>query len=163
MAPKKVNVTSKQAEAPKTAIQTKKDDTKRLETKAAVLVDEADVKKPAEEKKAEKKEAVKAEPEKKAPAAKEAEAKAPETKEPAKKAPAKKPAAKKAELKTEMFLQFDGKEYTEKELIKKVKEDWTKVLKNKVGDMKSVRIYLKPQENAAYYVVNDEVSGKVEL
>ena len=62
-----------------------------------------------------------------------------------------------------MFLQFAGKEYTDKEIFQKVKEIWTKVLKNKVGDMKDVKIYLKPEESAAYYVVNGDTTGKVEL
>ena len=80
-----------------------------------------------------------------------------------KKAPAKKTAAK-AELKVETVLQFAGKEVTEKDLLKQVKEVWTKELKNKVGDMKSVKIYVKPEETAAYYVVNDgEATGKIEL
>ena len=70
----------------------------------------------------------------------------------AKKTAAKKSTAKKAELKTEMFLQFAGKEYTEKEILQKVKEIWTKNLKRKVGEMKDVKIYLKPEESAAYYV-----------
>lgn len=115
--------TEKTADKP-AAIATKKDDTKRLETKAAVLVEE-----PKKEEK---------------------------------KAPAKR-VVKKAEMKTEMVLQYAGKELTEKEILKKVKEDWTKVLKNKVGDLKSVKIYLKPEENKAYYVANGSVEGAVEL
>lgn len=79
------------------------------------------------------------------------------------KAPAKKTAAKKAEVKTEMFLQFAGKEYTEKEIFQKVKDVWTKVLKNKVGDLKDVKIYLKPEDSAAYYVINGDTTGRVEL
>ena len=126
---------------PAKAIETKKDTTKKLETKAAVLVDTPAAK--TEEK----------------PAAK----KAPAKKAAAKKTPARKTTAKKAELKTEMFLQFAGKEYTEKEILQKVKDIWTKVLKNKVGDMKDVKIYLKPEESAAYYVVNGDTTGKVEL
>ena len=123
------------------AIETKKDTTKKLETKAAVLVDTP------EEKAAEKTTA------KKAPAKKAA----------AKKTPAKKAPAKKAELKTEMYLQFYGKEYSDKEILQKVKEIWTKVLKNKVGDMKDVKIYLKPEESKAYYVVNGDTTGEVDL
>ena len=109
--------------------------------------------------------------EKEAPAKLAAE---PETKEPVKatvtektteevKAPAKKTTAKKAEVKTEMFLQFAGKEYTEKEIFQKVKDVWTKVLKNKVGDLKDVKIYLKPEDSAAYYVINGDTTGRVEL
>ena len=123
------------------AIETKKDTTKKLETKAGVLVDTP------EEKAAEKTTA------KKAPAKKAA----------AKKTPAKKAPAKKAELKTEMYLQFYGKEYSDKEILQKVKEIWTKVLKNKVGDMKDVKIYLKPEESKAYYVVNGDTTGEVDL
>ena len=81
----------------------------------------------------------------------------------AKKTAAKKSTAKKAELKTEMFLQFAGKEYTEKEILQKVKEIWTKNLKRKVGEMKDVKIYLKPEESAAYYVVNGDTTGRVDL
>lgn len=117
------------------AIETKKDSTKAIETKAAVLVD-------AKEEKTEEK--------------------APAKKTTAKKAPAKKTAAK-AELKTEMYLQFAGKEYAEKEILQMVKNVWTKELRNKVGDMKEVQIYLKPEESAAYYVINKETTGKIVL
>lgn len=134
------------------AIETKKDTTKKLETKAAVLVDTPEVQ--AEE----VKETVKK-------AAKKVAAKAEDTAEKAvktvKKAATK--TTKKADLKTEFFLQFSGKEYTEKEILKKVKDVWTKDLKNKVGDMKDVKIYLKPEESAAYYVVNGDTTGKIDL
>lgn len=138
------------------AIETKKDTTKKLETKAAVLVDTPEVQ--AEEvketvKKAAKKVAAKAEDT--------AEKAVKTVKKAAKKTAAK--TTKKAELKTEFFLQFSGKEYTEKEILKKVKDVWTKDLKNKVGDMKDVKIYLKPEESAAYYVVNGDTTGKIDL
>ena len=123
------------------AIETKKDTTKKIETKAGVLVD-------TPEETAETKTAAK---------------KAPARKTAAKKAPAKKAPAKKAELKTEMYLQFYGKEYSDKEILQKVKEIWTKVLKNKVGDMKDVKIYLKPEEFKAYYVINGDTTGEVDL
>ena len=115
-------------------IATKKDTTKALETKAAVLVDAV---------KEEAKTAVK--------------------KAAAKKPAAKKAPAKKAELKTEIYLQFAGKEFSEKELLQQVKEYWTKTLKNKVGDMKDVKLYVKPEESAVYYVINGDTTGKLEL
>ena len=138
-AEKKAETATVKAEKKETAaakaIETKKDTTKKLETKAAVLVDTPEVQ-------------------------------AEEVKETVKKAARKTTAAKttkKAELKTEFFLQFSGKEYTEKEILKKVKDVWTKDLKNKVGDMKDVKIYLKPEESAAYYVVNGDTTGKIDL
>ena len=154
----------KETEAAK-AIETKKDSTMKLETKAAVLVDTPEVQ--TEEtaatetaKKAVKKVAETAEKAVKA-TAKAADKAVKKTA--AKKTAAKKSTAKKAELKPEMFLQFAGKEYTEKEILQKVKEIWTKNLKRKVGEMKDVKIYLKPEESAAYYVVNGDTTGRVDL
>ena len=69
----------------------------------------------------------------------------------AKKAPAKRTAAK--DIKTSVVVQFAGKEVTEKDLIAAVKKAYTKK-GNKVGDIKTIEIYVKPEESAAYYVVN---------
>ena len=87
------------------------------------------------------------------PEAKKAEAKKAEEpkKETAKKAPAKRTAAK--DIKTSVVVQFAGKEVTEKDLIAAVKKAYTKK-GNKVGDIKTIEIYVKPEESAAYYVVN---------
>ena len=83
--------------------------------------------------------------------------------EPAEKKTAAKKTTKRTELKTEFCLQFGEKEYTDKEVLKLVKTVWTKEMKRKVGEMKKVQIYLKPEESAAYFVINGEVTGRVEL
>ena len=154
----------KETEAAK-AIETKKDSTMKLETKAAVLVDTPEVQTEETAAKETAKKAVKkvAETAEKAVKATAKAADKAVKKTAAKKTAAKKSTAKKAELKTEMFLQFAGKEYTEKEILQKVKEIWTKNLKRKVGEMKDVKIYLKPEESAAYYVVNGDTTGRVDL
>ena len=86
---------------------------------------------------------------------KEVKAEAPKAEEPkketAKKAPAKRTAAK--DIKTSVVVQFAGKEVIEKDLIAAVKKAYTKK-GNKVGDIKTIEIYVKPEESAAYYVVN---------
>ena len=85
---------------------------------------------------------------------KEAEVKAAEktaAKATTKKAPAKRTTAK--DIKTSVVVQFAGKEVTEKDLIAAVKKAYTKK-GNKVGDIKTIEIYVKPEESAAYYVVN---------
>ena len=92
---------------------------------------------------------VKAETKTEAPKAE--EKKAEEPKKETKKAPAKRAAAK--DIKTSVVVQFAGKEVKEKELIAAVKKAYTKK-GNKVGDIKTIEIYVKPEENAAYYVVN---------
>lgn len=154
----------KETEAAK-AIETKKDSIMKLETKAAVLVDTPEVQTEETAAKETAKKAVKkvAETAEKAVKATAKAADKAVKKTAAKKTAAKKSTAKKAELKTEMFLQFAGKEYTEKEILQKVKEIWTKNLKRKVGEMKDVKIYLKPEESAAYYVVNGDTTGRVDL
>ncbi|WP_243207088.1 DUF6465 family protein [Mediterraneibacter hominis] len=137
-----VRKTSSKEKTPVKAIETKKDTTKAIETRAAVL------KEPVPAEKTEDKTTAKKAALKKTVSAKKTSVRK---------------AAKKVELKTEMFLQFAGKEYTDKEILQKVKEVWTKVLKNKVSDMKEVKIYLKPEESAAYYVINGETTGRVDL
>lgn len=75
---------------------------------------------------------------------------------------AKKPAAKKPAKKQEVYIQFGGREVLEAEILDKVKKAWTE-LGNKVGDMLDVKVYIKPEEFKAYYVINGEVTGSVEL
>lgn len=116
-----------------------------------------------------KKETVKKETAKKAPAKKEAvkaEAVKAETvkaeavkKETAKKEPAKKAPAKKAELKSEVHIQFAGKSYSQDDLMKMAKDVWKYDLKQKAGDLTSVELYVKPEENMVYYVMNKEMTG----
>ncbi|MEY8426202.1 DUF6465 family protein [Lachnospiraceae bacterium 46-15] len=81
----------------------------------------------------------------------------------AEKAAAKKPAAKKTPIKETVYVQYLGKEISHQDIVKQVKEVWTKQLKKKVGDMKSITIYFKPEENTAYYVINDDVKGSISL
>lgn len=83
-----------------------------------------------------------------------------EKKEPAKRG--RKPGTTKKEIKTRILIQHQGKEIDSKDLIAAVKKEWTKG-KNKVGDMKSMDLYVKPEDGAAYYVINGDVTGKVEF
>ena len=108
-----------------------------------------------EEVKAEVKEEAKKAPAKKA-AAKKAEA---EVKEEAKKAPAKKATTKKAALTTTVTLQFADKSYTEESLTAIAKDVWTYDLNEKEADLKSVELYVKPEEGLCYYVFNGDVTG----
>lgn len=91
--------------------------------------------------------------------------KAPAKKEPAKKAPAKKatPAkAAKAEIKTALYVQFAGNEVTEADIIDKVKAAYV-AEGHKESAIKEINLYVKPEEYAVYYVINDKAIGKVNL
>lgn len=83
-----------------------------------------------------------------------------EKKEPAKRG--RKSGTTKKEIKTRILIQHQGKEIDSKDLIAAVKKEWTKS-KNKVGDMKSMDLYVKPEDGAAYYVINGDITGKVEF
>lgn len=91
--------------------------------------------------------------------------KAPAKKEPAKKAPAKKatPAkAAKTEIKTALYVQFAGNEATEADIIDKVKAAYV-AEGHKESAIKEINLYVKPEEYAVYYVINDKAIGKVDL
>ena len=88
-----------------------------------------------------------------------------------KKAPAKKTTAKKTttkrttkkkEVQPEVYIQFSGNESIVDAITKKAKDQFI-AEGHKEEDIKSLKIYLKPEDNAAYYVVNDENAGKVDL
>lgn len=73
----------------------------------------------------------------------------------------KKTAAKK-DMKLNVILQYGEKEISEKDIVAAVKKEWTKG-KNKIGDIKTMDLYMKPEDNAVYYVINGTSAGKVEL
>ena len=81
-------------------------------------------------------------------------------KAPVKRAAAKKAAAaaKKAEAKETVYIQFAGAEYNLDEIRTNVKKAWMEETGKKESDIKDVQIYVKPEEHAAYYVVNQEVA-----
>lgn len=154
-----------------TPVATKKDNTVEIPVVAAMT--KAEAKKEAEVKKAEPKKVEKAvevktvaKKEDKAPA--KAATKAAEKKPAAKKATttkkaattAKKAPAKAAKVENNIYVQFSGMEFDTAAIEKAVKADYT--AKNGKKDMKSVSIYIKPEDMKAYYVI-DGIIGDVAL
>lgn len=106
----------------------------------AVEVQEEEAKKPAA---------------KKTPVKKTAEKKAPAQNEAAE----KKEAAAAKKTKEVVYVQFAGKSYTTEDLVQSAKDVWKYDLNQKPADFKSVELYVKPEENLAYYVINGNVTG----
>jgi hypothetical protein len=104
-----------------------------------------------------KKAAEKAAEEKKETVKKEATAK-----KAVKKSPAKKTETKKAEKVEEIYLQFHGQEIFTKEIMEKAKKAYI-AEGHRESSIKSIRLYIKPEENMAYYVINEKVAGGVAL
>ena len=144
--------TEKKAAATKAAA-VKKEDSIKKETAAA------EAKKPAAKKPAAKKTAAK----KPAAAKKTTAAKKPAAAKKtaaAKKPAAKKTAAKETPKKSSFILQFAGKDY-DIEQIRKSVDDAVKASKKR--GVKTVDIYVKPEDKAVYYVINGKDGSKIDL
>ncbi len=155
------------AETPKT------DDAKAsVETKAAEKTAEVKpaAEKPVEEKTAEVKSAeekttaVKSEePAKKTAAKKTTTRKTTAAKKTTTKTAAKTTAAKKAEPVTEVYVQYWGKEIHTSEVADRIKMIWTEDMGKKASELKDLKIYIKPEDNGAHYVINGDVTGFIGL
>ena len=105
-----------------------------------------------------------------------------ETAEAAEKAPAKKSVAKKTAAKTagkktstrttakkaapantEVYVQFWGKEVYAKDVVENVKKIWTEEMGKKESDLKDLKVYIKPEDNGAHYVINGDITGFLAL
>ena len=62
----------------------------------------------------------------------------------------------------ETYIQVAGNEYKETEILKKVEESFL-AAGHKITSMKNLQLYVKPEDGAAYYVVNGEITGRVDL
>ena len=152
----------KEAAAPVKAVKEEKAAVKATEKKA----EEKPVEK-KEEKKAAKPAAKKEDKKAAKPAAKKedkkASAKAVAEEKPAKKAaPAKKPAKKAEKAETEVYFEFAGRQVKAADVTKAV-EAACKANGVKSADVKGVKVYVKAEDNAAYYVLANGESGKIDL
>ena len=148
MAAKKTTQTTKKAEdvkinAPVKTVEIVKTETAAPAVKAEVKetvkeAPKAEVK--AEAVKAEKKAEVKAAPKKRGP----------------------KPKAEKKEAVQNVYVQFAGKEILTADLAAQVTEKWV-ALGHRASSIKELNLYVKPEDSAAYYVINGKESGKIEL
>ena len=75
---------------------------------------------------------------------------------------AKKTESKKAERVEEIYLQFHGQEIFTKEIMDKAKQAYISE-GHRESSIKSIRLYIKPEENMAYYVINEKIAGGVAL
>lgn len=96
-----------------------------------------------------------------------AEKAASETKKAAEKATSEtkkavKKAATKKEVKTSVTVQCFGKEMDDKAMIAAVKKAWTKA-GHKVGDIRTIDLYVKPEEASVYYVINGSEAERIDF
>lgn len=66
------------------------------------------------------------------------------------------------EFTTDVYIQFGDREAAAKDVVARVKEAYVNE-GHKISSIKSVQVYVKPEENAAYYVINKKSAGKIDL
>ena len=70
-----------------------------------------------------------------------------------------KKAAAKKEVKTETFIQYNDEQTDMDAVLKRVEAD----LKAQKVAAKDIKLYIKPQDGACYYVADGKVAGRVDL
>lgn len=64
--------------------------------------------------------------------------------------------------KKNILVQYQGRDFNEKDILEAIKKDvYSKGIED--ADISSVDIYIKPEEHAVYYVINDEINGQIGL
>lgn len=86
---------------------------------------------------------------------------------PVKRGPGRRPGVKKEktekpELKPEVFVEFQGNTASEALVIERIKAAYV-AEGHRASSIKSLRIYMKPEEGKAYYVLNEKISKDVDL
>ncbi|MBR5376909.1 MAG: hypothetical protein IK139_06475 [Lachnospiraceae bacterium] len=61
-------------------------------------------------------------------------------------------------MKTNLVLQFQGREQSEESMIRSAEEAW-KNAGNKVSDIKSIQLFPQPENSVCYYVINKDFDG----
>ena len=75
----------------------------------------------------------------------------------------RKTTAKKTETVTEVYVQYWGKEIHTSEVADRIRKIWTDDMGKKASDLKDLKIYIKPEDNGAHYVINGDVTGFIGL
>ena len=65
-------------------------------------------------------------------------------------------------MKSTLYVEYQEKQLAEKDLITKAKARWTESGK-KISELTSLHIYVKPEENMAYCVFNEDIKADFTL
>lgn len=65
-------------------------------------------------------------------------------------------------MKTTLYVEYGQNQREDKALVAKAKEIWVNA-GNKIKDIKTLNLYVKPEEDSVYYVINESFTGKFNL
>ena len=63
----------------------------------------------------------------------------------------------------EVYIQFWGKEVYAKDVVDRIKNIWETDMGRKLEELLDLKVYIKPEENGAHYVINGEITGFIGL
>lgn len=66
-----------------------------------------------------------------------------------------------SDCRTEVFVQYQGREVKEEVLIDRIKEQYK--AEGHDGAINSIKLYIKLEDGCVYYVINDESAGQINL
>lgn len=69
--------------------------------------------------------------------------------------------AKRKETTKTAVVEFFGNQFSVDEIIERAQKAYKN--ENKSKTITDIKVYIKPEDNAAYYVVNDNSAGKIDL
>lgn len=70
--------------------------------------------------------------------------------------------APKTEIIEQVYFQYASTELSTQIILEQVKQIWVATGQN-LSAIQTLNLYIKPEENVAYYVINNAETGKVEL
>ena len=76
-----------------------------------------------------------------------------------KKTTTRKAAKKPVEKITEVYFEYNGEQILSEELVGRIQEAY-KNEGHRISSIKTLRVYINPDERKAYYVINDKAEGK---
>ena len=68
----------------------------------------------------------------------------------------------KKDVPASVVLQFSGQEVSMETVVQEIKKAF-EAEGNQLSAIKDFQVYVKPEDNAAYYVINQDITGKVNL
>lgn len=75
----------------------------------------------------------------------------------------KKTTKRKKNVKPDFYIQYGDKEIAAKDVTERIQEIWATEMENDPGDLRELQVYIKPEEDAAYFVINGEIRGSFGL
>ncbi len=65
-------------------------------------------------------------------------------------------------VKSNLVLQFGGREADEAAFVKRAQEDWKNAGK-KASEIKELSLYVQPENSKVYYVINNDFKGDFDI